>query len=240
MSLVDPVAWRICTGDAQLSRWLGPPPEASLRLDAATCTACPAGHVSNTTTGVCEPCPAGLVVEGNACIPCPPGKLNVGATCEECIPGSSLSASGDRCICGPRQVPTTTNNCSDCASHEVVIAGVCTACNLGSTAVFTENRCACAPHTIQATDGVLCEACPAGSIAVGGVCEACPVGFVPLPGEDRCVPRSCEAPLYCLRLAGEGCRCVKSCEVFCKEPGGILGRECVDPPIPGTCNGSPF
>jgi hypothetical protein len=47
----------------------GSPPDPDLRIDVATCTACPPGQVSDDS-GVCVSCPSGESIVGNQCVTC--------------------------------------------------------------------------------------------------------------------------------------------------------------------------
>jgi len=59
--------WETCAAGGLSGNAVGPAPEASLRLDANTCAACPAGSTSDAN-GACQPC-LGTVV-GNVCLQC--------------------------------------------------------------------------------------------------------------------------------------------------------------------------
>lgn len=54
-----------CVGDPLLAGALGAPPEPDLRIEAATCSACPDGHTSDAN-GECIPCDDGVI--GNECV----------------------------------------------------------------------------------------------------------------------------------------------------------------------------
>ena len=73
--------WQLCAGTS-LAEVVGPPPDADLRLDRTTCTACPPGQISDPQ-GNCVACPANTVVEGNTCAGCDPntGIIDAGQCC---------------------------------------------------------------------------------------------------------------------------------------------------------------
>ncbi|MBX3233955.1 MAG: hypothetical protein KIT84_34275 [Labilithrix sp.] len=72
----------------------GPPPEPSLRLNAATCTPCAPNETSNAD-GVCVFCPDTVV--GNRCVKCPADVTFDGATLTEAEVNAGLVAPGDTC-----------------------------------------------------------------------------------------------------------------------------------------------
>jgi hypothetical protein len=166
--------WDRCTEpDQDISRWLGPAPEPSLNLDAATCQPCPAGHVS----------PAGQ------CLACGPNEVVRNNACEACIPGSTAIAGTNQCACGPWQRQADDGiNCIHCGPNEIATdPRTCTACNAGSMRVANENRCACPVHHINPPGGNgLCTYCGDNQIVIApGVCGSCG-SSMRVANENRC------------------------------------------------------
>lgn len=73
-------------------------PEGSLRIEASSCQACPAGWISDAS-GVCQQCPSGQRVVGNTCQPCAPGEI--------------IATDGTCQACGPRDI-VASNACVTC------------------------------------------------------------------------------------------------------------------------------
>jgi hypothetical protein len=106
--------WNVCLS-APISTYVGPPPDASLRLQATDCSVCAPGKFSDPN-GVCTACNPGEIVVGNSCTACPAGSIPsaTGATCTPC--GARQISVGNTCVdCPFDQGPNrSTNTCATC------------------------------------------------------------------------------------------------------------------------------
>jgi hypothetical protein len=75
-------SWTTCAWSPEIKTWLGAPPAANLSMDAR-CRPCPL-HNFVDANGACQPCPAGMVANGNKCSPC---EYGASSTSEMCIVG---------------------------------------------------------------------------------------------------------------------------------------------------------
>jgi hypothetical protein len=121
--------WEACT-QGELASILGPPPDASLRLDAASCGRCGTNRISDAN-GTCVSCNVDgnrERVVGNQCVQCPPGFF-VGVNsdqCFECNAASITPPSGNFCQgCPfPQRANRATNTCGDCPPDAVADVGL--------------------------------------------------------------------------------------------------------------------
>lgn len=113
--------WIACR-DGLIVDALSSPPNAALRLDAATCSECPAREISDAS-GACTPCPGDRdVVVGNACVACPSGQVAVGDTCVSCAANEITSGNACQACTALRVADRTTNTCVDCPADAVLDA----------------------------------------------------------------------------------------------------------------------
>lgn len=124
--------WSACADPgARLQDWLGPPPEASLSINAPDCTPCTPHFTS----------PAGDPI--GACVACGAGEIAYQNACEVCRHSSTRDPSSNRCLCGLHQVNESHGNCDLCASNSIAAGDVCDVGRRGSTANATSETCDC-------------------------------------------------------------------------------------------------
>jgi hypothetical protein len=120
--------WLACTR-APLNDILGPPPQADLRMDATTCTACPERSIAEDD-GTCRACPDGTVRAGNTCQPCPAGTIQLAGEnqCTAC-PEDHVSV-GNLCFaCQPWEgVNLAINACVECPADRIIDCSVGASC----------------------------------------------------------------------------------------------------------------
>jgi hypothetical protein len=98
-------------------------PPNTRAVSSSVCVACPPNHFSNSSTGVCFPCPPGTEFRQNGCQPCLPGTEApfAGMQCQECESGTFASTPG-------------TVKCGDCERGFITKPGqtiVCHPCPTG-------------------------------------------------------------------------------------------------------------
>jgi hypothetical protein len=140
--------WQACTEPIEGQDIVGPPPDADLRLDAATCQVCPAGTISDPS-GQCLPCNANEVVNGNACAVCPAG---------------SIIDANLKCVaCGPKQV-SVRNSCVDCPFYQTPDrrANACVDCSADATIDWSTLPRSCPTEhvTVPLINGGASDTCP--------------------------------------------------------------------------------
>jgi len=140
--------WSACADSFEGKRIVGAPPSAELRLDAATCSVCPDGSISDSS-GRCLPCNADEVVEGNRCVVCPAG---------------SIIDSNRKCVpCGDKQI-SVDNSCVDCAFYETAdrATNTCVECSADVTVDWSALPKECPSETklVPITSGSSGDNCP--------------------------------------------------------------------------------
>lgn len=118
--------WRFCN-ERPADSWVGPPPEDSLNMDAATCQPCP-GHRISQPLGTCTQCAPGEIAVGNACQACPNGS----------VPGWELAL----------PAITAVNRCDACLPNHISQGNQCVPCAPGQFADLTQNQCVDCPVDI--------------------------------------------------------------------------------------------
>ena len=97
-----------------------PCPDNHRAVSSTVCVACPPNHYSNSSAGVCYPCPPGTQFTQGKCRACPIGYEApfAGMPCQECEPGSFASTPGTvqcrLCERGFITYPGRTSLCIPC------------------------------------------------------------------------------------------------------------------------------
>ncbi len=165
--------------------------------DGFGCEVCIApGQYSDSTTGSCETCGAGLEPNSDrtACVECPAGKAGVTGVCEDCghgtepnidrhvctpCPTGTASMDGSACVaCAPGKAPTATrDDCERCVGNKISRTGdVCEPCDSRKAANDEKTDCFCMSNTYNTLElGVV--ACnglrTVGELSLGDECAAC-------------------------------------------------------------------
>src|SRR5690606_36455431 len=111
--------WELCQ-TAGLADIVGAPPDANLRMDRTTCTACPEGSISNAH-GDCEVCPANTTVVGNMCEVCDPAGfvLHEGQCCAFDVDTNRLTVAPEDLGC-----PVQVVGEASCGVHVLHVSGL--------------------------------------------------------------------------------------------------------------------